>query len=82
MSITETFFPALMQACSEDPNGIQDLKLKCGICHENMTVEEEDSIDNSDDEASINRRAFIVPCMRIFCNECAVVFVKYNTVSS
>ncbi|KAF5625122.1 hypothetical protein F25303_11457 [Fusarium sp. NRRL 25303] len=40
MPITETFFPAFLKACDDDPNDILVIQLKCGICHEQMTLED------------------------------------------
>ncbi|KAF5714743.1 hypothetical protein FGLOB1_3359 [Fusarium globosum] len=40
MPITETFFPAFLKACDDDPNDILVIQLTCGICHEQMTLED------------------------------------------
>ncbi|KAF5624930.1 hypothetical protein F52700_9305 [Fusarium sp. NRRL 52700] len=58
MPITTTFFPALLQACDEEPNETLDIQLTCGICHEQMKFE---------DEAGPHLRAFVLPCMHIYC---------------
>ncbi|KAF5684463.1 hypothetical protein FDENT_6694 [Fusarium denticulatum] len=42
MPITETFFPAFLQACDDYPHDILDIQLTCGICHEQMTFKDED----------------------------------------
>ncbi|KAF5706299.1 hypothetical protein FMUND_11664 [Fusarium mundagurra] len=61
MPITETFFPAFLQACDDYPHDILDIQLTCGICHEQMTFKDEDDP---------HLRAFVLPCMHIYCKGC------------
>ncbi|KAL9569175.1 hypothetical protein ACKAV7_006761 [Fusarium commune] len=67
--ITETYFPALLQACDDDPNDALDIQLTCGICHEQMAFE---------DEAGPHLRAYVLACMHIFCNACVEKMVAHS----
>ncbi|PNP75804.1 hypothetical protein FNYG_10882 [Fusarium nygamai] len=68
MPITETFFPAFLQACDDYPHDILDIQLTCGICHEQMTFKDEDDP---------HLRAFVLPCMHIYCNRCVDAMVAH-----
>ncbi|KAF4954881.1 hypothetical protein FGADI_4983 [Fusarium gaditjirri] len=69
MTITETFFPALLQACDNDPSDALDIQLTCGICQEQITFA---------DEAGPHLRAFVLACMHIFCNGCVEQMVAHS----
>ncbi|KAF4416101.1 hypothetical protein FACUT_12862 [Fusarium acutatum] len=65
MPITETYFPALLQACDDDPRDPLDIQLTCGICHEQMSFKDEadphlppsekGSLIHMDDEKLVNQ---------------------------
>ncbi|CVK88440.1 uncharacterized protein FPRN_02267 [Fusarium proliferatum] len=69
MPITETFFPAFLKACDDDPNDILVIQLTCGICHEQMTLE---------DGADPQLRAFVLRCMHIYCKGCVDAMVAHS----
>ncbi|KAF4951000.1 hypothetical protein FSARC_13038 [Fusarium sarcochroum] len=71
MSVTETYWPALKATFEEDPSAAQRLDLQCGICLEQMTLNDDDVPCEPDNEAGLHHGAYILPCGHIFGYKCA-----------
>jgi hypothetical protein len=69
-SITETFFPNLLETLKEDPSAAERLDLECGVCLEKMTVNDEVKIRVTDDEIDVVHGAYILPCGHMFGFSC------------
>ncbi|KAM5367035.1 hypothetical protein ACJZ2D_010216 [Fusarium nematophilum] len=68
--ITETFWPRLWEILSDDPSGMDRLNLKCMVCHERMTTDEdEEDVDGQEDQP-LRRGAHILPCGHMACEGC------------
>ncbi|RGP58858.1 hypothetical protein FSPOR_11756 [Fusarium sporotrichioides] len=71
-SVTETYFPHLLEILKQDPSAVERLKLDCGMCMEEMTSDGEvkHELPNGDD--CFSHRAYIFPCGHIFGLSCVM----------
>ncbi|KAF4445918.1 hypothetical protein F53441_10389 [Fusarium austroafricanum] len=78
MSITETFYPVLVEILVEDHSAFNRLDLGCGMCMEKMTFDSEDEICEPDNEAGLHSHAYILPCGHMFCFSCCAKLMVLN----
>ncbi|RGP77516.1 hypothetical protein FLONG3_4301 [Fusarium longipes] len=71
-TITETFFPTLMEILKEDPSAVERLNLECGICLEKMTPK----TPKPEGYLGLDHEAAILPCGHIFGNSCVMNLAK------
>ncbi|KAL6912844.1 hypothetical protein ACHAPO_007650 [Fusarium lateritium] len=69
-SITETYFPHLLEILQRDPSAAERLKLDCGMCFEEMTTDGVEGCELPDGELGVAHVAYILLCGHIFGLSC------------
>ncbi|QPC78357.1 hypothetical protein HYE68_009109 [Fusarium pseudograminearum] len=79
-SVTETFFPRLKEILDQDPSAAQRLKLECGMCMEDMLINEDVRVEQRGNVTYVSHNAYILPCGHIFGITC-VLKLKENSIT-